>query len=169
MRLDQLPATSQPPLRDKFRRYTEARIAVYRVLPDVETSKANAARATALQKEIWADTVTALKESPSASLLVLPSLNTMFDIAATRSVILNTHIPPIVLATLVALTMVSSLLIGYGLPRDRTVGTLLHTVGFAFVVTLTMYVIFDLDHPRVGLIRLDYADQALFDVLAAMK
>jgi hypothetical protein len=32
-----------------------------------------------------------------------------------------------------------------------------------------MYVIFDLDHPRVGLIRLDYADQALFDVLAAMK
>jgi len=169
LRLDVLSAASQPSLRDKFRRYTEARIAVYRVLPDIEASKANAARATALQSEIWADTVTALKETPASSLLVLPSLNAMFDIAATRSVILNTHIPPIVLATLVALTLVCALLIGHGLPRDRPAGTLLHTLGFAFVVTLTMYVIFDLDHPRVGLIRLDYADQALFDVLAAMK
>jgi hypothetical protein len=156
-------------LRDKFRRYTEARIAVYRVLPDVEASKASAARASALQAEIWADAVTALKETPTSYVLVLSSLNTMFDIAATRSVILNTHIPPIVLATLAALTLVCSLLIGYGLPRDRMVGTLVHTVGFALVVTITMYVIFDLDHPRVGLIRLDYADQALFDVLAAMK
>jgi hypothetical protein len=93
----------------------------------------------------------------------------MFDIATTRSVILNTHIPPIVLATLATLTLVCSLLIGYGLPRDRMVGTLVHTLAFALVVTVTMYVIFDLDHPRVGLIRLDYADQALFDVLAAMK
>jgi hypothetical protein len=147
LRLDVLPVTSQPPLRDKFRRYTEARIAVYRVLPDVEASKANAARASALQTEIWADAVT----------------------ATTRSVILNTHIPPIVLATLATLTLVCSLLIGYGLPRDRMVGTLVHTLAFALVVTVTMYVIFDLDHPRVGLIRLDYADQALFDVLAAMK
>ena len=169
LRLDVLPVTSQPPLRDKFRRYTEARIAVYRVLPDVEASKANAARASALQTEIWADAVTALKETPTSYVLVLSSLNTMFDIATTRSVILNTHIPPIVLATLATLTLVCSLLIGYGLPRDRMVGTLVHTVAFALVVTVTMYVIFDLDHPRVGLIRLDYADQALFDVLAAMK
>lgn len=169
LRLDVLPAANQPPLREKFRRYTEARIAVYRVLPDVVASKASAARAAALQQEIWADTVTALQEMPASSLLVLPSLNTMFDIATTRSVILNTHIPAIVLVTLVALTLVCSLLIGYGLPRDRTVSTLVHTVGFAFVVTITMYVIFDLDHPRVGLIRLDYTDQALFDVLAGMK
>mgnify|MGYP003578956430 FL=1 len=41
--------------------------------------------------------------------------------------------------------------------------------GFALVFTLTMYVIFDLDHPRVGLIRLDYVDWALADVLAGMS
>jgi len=93
----------------------------------------------------------------------------MFDIATTRSVILNTHIPTIVVATLIVLTLVCSLLIGYGLPRERSAGTLIHTVGFALVVTVTLYVIFDLDHPRVGLIRLDYADQSLFDVLASMR
>lgn len=169
LRLDVLPAASQPPLRDKFRRYTEARIAVHRLLPDIEASQASAARAVVRQNEIWADAVAALKESPASSVLVLPALNTMFDIATTRSVILNTHIPVVVLATLVVLTLVCALLIGHGLPGKRAVSTMIHTVGFALVVTITMYVIFDLDHPRVGLIRLDYADQALFDVLASMK
>ena len=61
------------------------------------------------------------------------------------------------------------LLIGNELPRERTWGAALHAYGFALVITLTMYVIFDLDHPRVGLIRLDYTDQALSDVLAGMK
>lgn len=67
------------------------------------------------------------------------------------------------------LTLVCSLLIGNGLARKRTYGVVLHTAGFALVLTVTMYVIFDLDHPRVGLIRLDYVDQALTDVLAGMR
>jgi hypothetical protein len=37
------------------------------------------------------------------------------------------------------------------------------------MVTVTLYVILDLDHPRVGLIRLDYVDQALMEVRAGMK
>jgi hypothetical protein len=36
-------------------------------------------------------------------------------------------------------------------------------------VTLTIYVIFDLDYPRFGFIRLDFADQGLIDLLAEMK
>jgi len=36
------------------------------------------------------------------------------------------------------------------------------------VLTSVLYVIFDLDHPRVGLIRLDYSDQAMQQVLDAM-
>ena len=169
LRIDLLPTAAQPPLREKFRRYAEARIAVYRALPDLEASNANAARAVALQNEIWADAVTALKDAPASSILVVPALNTMIDITTTRSIILKTHIPPSVLVTLIVLTLVCSLLVGNGLRRERTFGTALHTLGFALVVTVTMYVIFDLDHPRVGLIRLDYVDQALLDVLAGMK
>jgi hypothetical protein len=169
LRLDLLPAAKQASLRDTFRRYTEARIAVYQALPDVAASDAYAARATALQSEIWTDTTAALKQDSTSSVLVVNALNTMIDITTTRSIMLRTHIPPIALATLVVLILVCSLLIGTGLPRERTFGVVLHTFCFAFVVTVTMYVIFDLDHPRVGLIRLDYADRALLDVLASMK
>ena len=169
LRLDLLPSAAQPPLRDKFRRYTEARIAVYRALPDVKASNAQAARAIALQTEIWADAIAGLKESPDAAILVVPALNAMIDITTTRAIILKTHIPSTVLATLIVLMLVCSMLVGNGLRRERTFSTALHTLGFALVVTVTMYVILDLDHPRVGLIQLDYVDQALTDVLAGMR
>jgi hypothetical protein len=169
LRLDLLPTEAQPPLREKFRRYTEERIAVYRALPDIEASNAHETRAATLQREIWTDAVAASKETPAASILVVPALNTMFDITTTRSIMLRTHIPPTVLTTLIVLTLVCSLLVGYGLPRGRSLSVALRTLGFALVVTVTMYVIFDLDHPRVGMIRLDYADRAMSDVLAGMK
>ena len=170
LRLDVLPGAAQPALRERFRRYTEARLAVYRALPDVGASDAHAARAVAMQGEIWADAVTALKDAPPASsLLLVPALNEMIDITTTRSIALRTHTPPVVLGTLLVLTMVCSLMIGHGLGRRRGVSVLLHTLGFAAVLTVTMYVIIDLDHPRVGLIRLDYVDRALTDVLAGMK
>jgi hypothetical protein len=119
LRVDLLPGPTQPALRNKFRRYTEARIAVYQALPDVAASDSHAARATALQSEIWTDAVAALKESPTLSVLVLNALNTMIDITTTRSIVLKTLFPSIVLATPIALTLVCSLLIGIGLPRTN--------------------------------------------------
>ena len=49
LRLDLLPTSRQAALREKYRRYTEARLAVYRVLPDIEASTAQVAVATRLQ------------------------------------------------------------------------------------------------------------------------
>jgi hypothetical protein len=37
------------------------------------------------------------------------------------------------------------------------------------MVTVTIYVVLDLDHPRAGLIRLDYVDQAFMELRAGMK
>jgi hypothetical protein len=170
LRLDLLPAAAQPALRDKFRSYTEARMAVYGALPDLEASSAQAARATALQGEIWTDSIAALRSAtPQASLLLVPALNDMIDITTTRSIALRTHTPPIILVALVVLTLICSLLVGYGLAGGKPFATNLHMIGFALMMTVTIYVILDLDHPRVGLIRLDYVDQALADVRAGMK
>jgi hypothetical protein len=170
LRLDLLPAASQAALRDKFRSYTEARIAVYRALPDLKASSAHATRAETLQGEIWSDSIAALRNAPAkASLLLLPALNDMIDITATRAVALRTHTPTVILGALVVLTLVCSLLVGYGLAGGKPFATNLHMIGFALMMTVTIYVILDLDHPRVGLIRLDYVDQAMADVRAGMK
>jgi len=77
LRLDLLPVASQPALREKFRQYVEARIAVYRVLPDIGASEAQAAIALMLQNEIWTGDLTALKEAPSqATIVVVPARTT---------------------------------------------------------------------------------------------
>lgn len=170
LRIDTLPPAAQSALRDKFRQYAAARIARYQVLPDLAASEVEAARSEALQREIWTDSVTALTDAgPTAPLLLLPALNEMIDITATRAVMLETKTPPVVLAVLVVLTLVCSILIGSGLARKRTRSVFVHTLGFALVLTVTLYVIFDLDHPRFGLIQLDYVDKALMEVVAGMK
>ena len=59
LRLDLLPASAQPALRDLFRRYLDSRLEVYRKLPDLDAAKAELARSTQLQGEIWSQAVAA--------------------------------------------------------------------------------------------------------------
>ena len=170
LRVDLLPASAQPALRAKFRTYTEERIAVYQAIPDMKASDAHAARAVALQGEIWSDSVAALRSAPpQASLLVIPALNDMIDITTTREIALKTHTPAVIMGALVVLTLICSFLVGYGLAGGNAFATNLHMLGFALMMTVTIYVILDLDHPRLGFIRLDYVDQAFAELLTGMK
>ena len=170
LRLDLLPAAAQPELRRKFRRYTEARLAVFRLLPDFEASNAEAIRANELQRSIWNEVIAALPGVPqSATLMLLPALNEMFDITSSRAIAGQAHTPLVILCALAVLALFCCLLAGYGLAGENPLGSALRMIGFALIVTLTIFVILDLDYPRVGLIRLDYADQALIDVLAGMR
>lgn len=169
LRLDLLPAAAQPALRERFRRYTQARIDVYRSLPDIGASELQAARAARLQNEIWRDSLIGLRGEPtSSSVLLVNALNEMFDITTTREIYLRTHTPPVITGALVVLSLICALLLGYGLPQERSTAVTVHTLSFALVLTVVLYVIFDLDHPRAGLIRLDYTDHAMQQVLDGM-
>lgn len=170
LRLDLLPAASQPALREKFRQYTDTRTKVYRLLPDIDASDAQAAIAVALQNEIWAATLVALKDAPSqATIVVIPALNQMIDVTTTRAIAQHTHTPRLLFVAVLFLTLACSLLAGFVLANARTRNVWVYIVTFAVMMTLTIYIIFDLDYPRFGIIRLDFADKALFDVLAGMK
>ena len=150
--------------------YTEARLAVYRVLPDIEASVRQSSIATKLQQEIWAGTVAALAEAPpQATLMVIPALNQMFDVTVSRATAALTHTPRLVMAILLVLGLVCSLLAGYTIAGSKTSRVGLHLIAFAIVMSTTIYVILDLDYPRFGLIRLDFADQPLVDLVAGMK
>ena len=170
LRLDLLPVQAQPALREKFRRYLEARIAVYRLITDMEASHKQAAVAASLQQDIWAGAIAALGESPpQATIVMIPALNQMFDVTTRRLIAALTHTPLVILIMLVGLGSACSLLAGFAMARIGTRHVTLHTITFALVLTFTVYVILDLDYPRFGLIRLDFGDQALLDLLAGMK
>lgn len=170
LRLDLLPPDHQPGLREHFRRYVDARLSVYRKLPDLEAASAEMSKATVLQGEIWSQAVTGCKalNSPAVTSLVLSSLNEMIDITTTRTVALRAHPPGIIFVMLFVLLLASSLLAGYGMSGGKT-HSWLHLVVFATMMAVAVYVIIDIEFPRAGLVRIDYVDQVLIDLRNSMK
>ncbi len=171
LRLDLLPVETQPELREKFREYVDARLEIYRKLPDLAAAKEEMARANLLQAEIWRRSVAASRAqgaSAAAPMLLLPALNAMIDITTTRTMAAQIHPPMVIFALLVGLALVSSLLVGYGMAASRT-RNWLHMLGLAFVMAVSVYVILDIEYPRLGLIRVDAFDQALVELRAGMK
>jgi hypothetical protein len=171
LRLDLLPAAAQPKLRETFRAYLDARISTYRKLPDVAAARSELARSEELQQQIWAQAVAAVrlpKARPEAELLVMPALNDMFDITTTRIAATQMHPPTVIYAMLIALALVAALLAGYQSAGEKGYAWI-HKIAFATIVALTVYVILDIEYPRLGLVRLDAIDQLLIDVRAGMK
>jgi hypothetical protein len=170
LRLDLLPAAAQPALRDLFRRYLDARIEVYRSVPDLDAVNRALARSVALQGEIWTRAVAGC-QSPGgqpAIVVLLPALNQMIDITTTRTMAARMHPPKVIFVLLIALGLVSAMFAGYGsaLGKQRH---WLRAVGFAAVIAVTVYVILDLEYPRLGLIRVDAADQVLVDLRESIR
>jgi hypothetical protein len=171
LRLDLLPAVAQPAIRASFVQYLDSRLAVYRKLTDLDAAHAELAKATALQATIWAQAIAAGQRegaSPDAVKLLLPALNDMFDITTTRTMATQTHPPYVIYAMLIVLALASALLAGFGMAGSKS-RSWLHILGFAGVMAVAVYVIIDLEFPRLGLIRVDTFDQALVELRASMK
>jgi hypothetical protein len=170
LRISLLPREKQSALREKFRVYLDTRLSVYRALPDIAKAEAQLARAAEMQLAIWEDAIiaTAGPGNERAVLLFLPAVNSMIDITTARTVAGKTHIPTIALILLIGLAVLSAVLAGYAM-SDATPRNWLHMIGFALVISLTVYVILDLEYPRIGLIRLDAADAALLELRDSIR
>ncbi len=170
LRIDVVPSSRQPALRELFRRYLDSRLETYRKLPDIQAAQAEMQRSTRLQGEIWAEAVSLTSESGSTApaMLLLPALNQMIDITTSRTMAAQLHPPPVVFVMLCALALVSALLAGHGMAGARK-RSWIHMVGFATIIAVTVYVIIDIEYPRAGLIRVDAVDQVLENLRQSMK
>jgi hypothetical protein len=169
LRLDVLPSTAQPKLRDAFRKYTDSRISVYRTFSQssLEAAQAEYTRSTALQQEIWTQAVAACRDNPSATVVVLPALNAVFDIAATRLAATQMHPPSIVYVVLALISLACGFLVGYEMGATE-VASWPHVIMLALILSFTFYVILDFEYPRLGFIRIDDFDNLLIQVRASM-
>ena len=170
LRLDLLGAPQRTQLRELFRQYVDARIATYSRGGDVSSTLSEYKRGEELQGRIWTLAVEACaaQQPEFASKLLLPSLNEMFDIANTRRAAALRHQPAIIFVMLCLMALVGAVLAGFSMARGSG-REWLHMASFAAITALTVYVIVDLEYPRIGLIRVDGSDQLLTDVRAGMK
>jgi hypothetical protein len=169
LRLDLLPATAQPELRGLFRQYLDLRLEAYRQSSDVPAALATLDKANALQGTIWGRAMAACQPPVSPAVAqVIPALNEMFDIASTRTAALRMHPPAVIFVLLGVLALTSSLLAGYAMAGGKS-RSWIHVIGFALIMATTIYVILDLEFPRLGMIRVDRMDEVLVEVRRGMN
>lgn len=169
-RLDMLPSQHRASLRDLFRCYLDSRLEIYRLIPDMGAVKAALAKSSGLQQDVWAAATAACRteEARGVTMLVLPPLNAMFDITTTRTMAAMRHPPTVIFGMLFFLGVGCAMLAGYGMAPGRE-RSWTHMLGFAFITAIAVYVILDLEFPRLGFIRVDAADRVLVELRQSMN
>jgi hypothetical protein len=164
LRLDLLPVSAQPALRQLFRDYTTSRLHLFdSVRPEI------APQSLKLQRKIWQQVVqeaTAPGANPDATKLLLPAINNMIDITSTRQSAFHMHPPATVYLLLFVFSCGCAFIAGCGMAADRN---WYYALILAITVTLTIYATLDIEYPRMGLIRLNQTDKGLIDLRNSMN
>ena len=171
LRVDTLAPETQPQMRDLFRAYLDSRLAVYRAIPDLDAVKREIARSTALQNQIWQlaiESTRAPGAHPNAGMLLLNALNTMIDISNTRIWAALTHPPVVIFGLLFVIALICAFIAGSSLSAAKS-HAWMHALAFASLTCISIYVVLEIEYPRVGFIAIEKYDQALIDVRASMK
>ncbi|MBN1853783.1 MAG: hypothetical protein JW829_13710 [Pirellulales bacterium] len=90
------------------------------------------------------------------------------DLSTSRLMASRQHPPLAVFLMLGLLVLLSSLMAGIGMAKAEKQSPL-HLFGFAAIMSLSFYLILDIEYPRLGLVRIDSFDQALVELRASMN
>lgn len=137
-----------------YAQYADASISLSRTIPGSPAQKRAIAEGSVLQRRLWHLAGEALDARPaqSAPRLYVESLNQMIDMQTTRVSALNNRVPSaILLVEVIGAATALGLLALYLAILSRGVITVLLAAG---LLTLLLFVTFDLDRPSRGFIRI---------------
>lgn len=169
-RIDALGPELQDGVRVPFRRYVDALLASYNIDSVPEDPLREPVTVTQAAGATWSQAVKAslTKEGEPARMLLLPAINEMFGAVEEERLARSIH-PPMLIFVIFALTVLAAGFLGGNTLGRAGHRDWIHRVGVALVMSLAVYVILDMEFPRLGLIRIDAADRALVDLRATMK
>jgi hypothetical protein len=164
LRCEMYPDSARNLLRADLKNYLETRIDYYAVGDDEELIKKSLERADSISTIIWHRTALLSKDLNNrvASEQMVPSVNSMIDIITTREAARRASVPKMILVVLCLLILVSAFLSGYGsksLERNKVL-----VFAFAFITTIALYLVVDLDKPRQGFVNLNSTEELLVNL-----
>lgn len=164
LRLDLLPLNSQSRVKQELRNYASLRIKTYQAFPNVDTARVYLSQSLAAQNQLWKDSLTGCTQSQSsyACMLIVPSLNSVFDIANTRTTLTQMHPPFIIFILLIIATLASAFFVGFEVSESNRISSI-HIFIFSLIMTIIIFSIIDMEYPRLGFIRVDAFDNALVE------
>jgi hypothetical protein len=166
-RVDIATPEARPRLVDLVRRYTDARIGAYRAFSDPAEYERQLVLSDDLRERMSTLAAASTPDSPKGTFL-LTAINDVCDAATARSLSLRTHLPPLALGYLFGIVLVGGLVVGISLAVTGS-RQWFHRTIIAIVMTMIVYVIVDLEFPRLGPFQLlEAADEMLVQLRRSM-
>ena len=170
LRLDLLGDVDREKIRENFRRYVDMQMEIAHHSSDQDALADRMAKLRIIQQKIWETLMHAVKSDKSLPLaqVLLPPINETFDLSTSRVMATRQHPPPAVYLMLGLLVLMSGLIAGFGMAKTKKQSSL-HLFGFAAIMAISIYLILDIEHPRLGLVRINSFDQAFIELRATMN
>jgi hypothetical protein len=145
--------------RSDLKEYLEARINYYDVGDNGRLIQKSLYRSDSVASVIWkrASNLGHNLENRVATAQMVPALNSMFDIVSTREASRIAVVPRVIMSVLGLMTLISSFLSGYGSKKVERNKVLI--IAFCIMTTLALYLVFELDRPRQGIINLNGSEK----------
>jgi hypothetical protein len=169
LRLDLLPEAEREQAREGFRNYMDTQMEIVRNAGDTQAVHTGLNRLSTIQQEIWTTLIQAARNDKSMPIAqaVLPPANEMFDLTTARLMAALQHPPLAVFIMLGILVLLSGLLAGFGMAKSERQSTI-HLFSFAAIMMLSVYLILDMEYPRLGFVRIDSFDQSIVAIRESM-
>lgn len=154
LRADLLATAPADELRAALKAYTAERVTYFNAGANRPAVLASIARSEQLHQRIWSAGVEGVKQTPTATVVVMQSLNEVIDLHASRVEALHRHLPGAVVVLLVMTAALAVGSVGFGTGvggGGHLVGNLIFVVVTASVLALTL----DLDYPRAGFVQIE--------------
>ncbi len=167
-RTDLMPPGLRAATLAELDRYVAARIAVGRMGESREAVAAARAETSAAAQRMWDHMVQVGPQVPDTAIrmLLVESVNQMFDTATSRDAALSNTLPGTLVVLLVLFPVASLVLIGY--TSGESMGAhLMASTELIILLTLVLLLISDLNRPRSGTIATPIAP--MLDVQAQLK
>ncbi|MBN9086535.1 MAG: hypothetical protein J0J01_06475 [Reyranella sp.] len=151
LRADLLPAADADKVRDALKRYLDLRVRYY--VADAEGARVLDPATARLQAELWTAVVGPAKRQPDPVVaLVVAGMNDVINAQGYTQAAWWNHVPMSAVTLMGAIAFMCNVLIGYGAkaaPLHKRLLTIL-----PLFVALAFALIFDIDTPRLGLIKI---------------
>lgn len=149
-RADLLPAPDGAKVRALLREYLEQRLQFYKVRDRDKLRQIND-RTSQLQAELWAAVVTPANQFPTPVMaLAVSGMNDVLNTQGYTQAAFWNRIPREAWLMMVAIAICCNLLVGFGMQSTTGKAVLLHVL--PLVISISFYLIADIDSPRRGYI-----------------
>ncbi len=159
-----LEPASRVVMRDLIRQYIDFRIAAYQQFAEFTGFEQQMDRFNKMENVVRHNAMQAIikTNNNSASLLFAPAISDMLEIANTRILITRIHPAGQIFFLLIGLGALSAFLLGINMAKKQKFSTV-DVLCFVAITAYTLYVIIDMEYPRVGMIRVNTFDNFLVE------